>query len=209
MRPIQRVLDSITGGKPVVLIDRRRPQGEGYLVLSAESATPRLIAFFVRYTSGFLRVALPEAACDRLNLPPMPYSTSRSPMSSHCVAVDAAHGVGTGISATDRAFTIRRLVDHEAGVDDFHRPGHVIPVRARDNGVVEEPGLAEAVVDLMRLAGLRPGGVFAELVTPARAGDLACGSELTEFAAEHGLVMVPIEDVLEDVLAARLEPGRG
>lgn len=191
-----RALGALAGGEPIVLVDDRQRERHGVLLLAAEAATPRRIAFMVRHTSGFLCVALPGSDCDRLALPPMPCGNSVPSAPAYCVTVDASEGVSTGISATDRALTIAALADPASTRGDFHRPGHVVPVRARQDMMPGTPGHAEAAVELARLAGLRPAAVYAHLVSPDRSGDTANGPELTAFAAEHHLATVSLRDLM-------------
>lgn len=193
---VQHALEALAGGEPMVLIDDLHRAGEAMLVAAAQSATPQVIAFVVRHTSGFLRVALPESRCDRLMLPPMWYQTAGTRETSYCVTVDAAAGAHTGISATDRARTIAALADPGSRPDDFTRPGHVVPVPAREGGVTVRPGRTEAVIDLARLAGLGPTGVFAELVSDDSGHVLAAGRDLSRFAAQHHLAVVFVGDVI-------------
>jgi 3,4-dihydroxy 2-butanone 4-phosphate synthase / GTP cyclohydrolase II len=171
-------------------------QSEGHLVLAGESATTSRVAFFVRHTSGFLCVALPGAACDRLRLPPMPGPGAAA--TDQRVSVDAARGVGTGISARDRARTIAELADPASTPNDFTRPGHVVPLRARDGGVLSRPGCAEAAVDIARLAGLRPAALLAGIVSTEDGGlSMARPGELTRFAAHHRLDLVAVADLVD------------
>lgn len=170
-----------------------RRDGEGALVLPAEAATPHWIALLVQHTTGFLRVAMEEAACDRLELPLMRCDRIDRFGSALCVTVDGAD-VGTGISASARARTIKALARPDAHPDEFIRPGHVVPVRARDGGLFAREGRAEAVVDLMRLAALAPAGVFSEIVVSELTGEIARGGEPARFAAEHELACVSISD---------------
>lgn len=176
-------------GRPAVLT----ADSEGVLVLAAEAATPSLIAFFVRHTSGFLTVALTGTDCDRLRLPPMPPTSWVRPGVDQCVAVDAAQGMSTGISATDRARTIALLADPATGPADLHRPGHVVPIRARERGIVTP---ADAAVALARLSGRRPAAVLAHLVNVR--GDTAKGSEIAAFATDHGLAQVSADEIREE-----------
>ena len=145
-------------GRPVVVVDDEDRENEGDLIFAAEKATPELVAFMVRYTSGYVCVPLTEADCDRLDLPPMYHTNQDARGTAYTVTVDASDGVSTGISAADRAHTIRLLADPASTADDFSRPGHVVPLRAKDGGVLRRPGHTEAAVDLARLAGLRAGG---------------------------------------------------
>lgn len=139
---VRRAITAMAGGHAVVLTGD--PNGDGYLVFAAQAATPRLVAFAVRHTSGYLRVALPGAECERLHLPPM---CDRD--TTHCVSVDV-RGTGTGISASDRAWTIAALASATSVAADFQRPGHVVPVQAQADGVLGRRGPAEAAVDLAR-----------------------------------------------------------
>jgi 3,4-dihydroxy 2-butanone 4-phosphate synthase/GTP cyclohydrolase II len=185
---VRRAITAVAAGHAVVVTDD--DAAEGYLVLAADAATPRLLAFTVRHTSGYVRVALPAAECGRLNLPPMcPRDTS------HCVSVDV-RGTGTGISATDRARTIAALASAESGASDFLRPGHVVPLRAAADGVLERRGPAEAAVDLARLAGRRPAAALCEIVSRRNPTSMARGAELVEFAVEFGLAAVSIAELV-------------
>lgn len=165
-------------------------------MLAAEVATPEGPAFLVRHTSGFVRVALPGPDADRLDLPPMVPTgeDGEGEGTAYAVTVDAAVGIGTGISATDRAHTVRLLADPATRPADLTRPGHVVPVRARVGGVLRRAGHPEAAVDLARLAGLRPAGVLCELVNDD--GTLARPEDLRAVAARHDLALVSIADLV-------------
>jgi 3,4-dihydroxy 2-butanone 4-phosphate synthase/GTP cyclohydrolase II len=192
---VERAIVEIAAGRPVIVTDDEDRENEGDLIFAAEMATPELVAFLVRYASGYVCVPLTAADCDRLDLPPM-YHTNQDPRgTAYRVTVDARGG-GTGISATDRARTIRQLADPEARASDFSRPGHVVPLRALEGGVLRRPGHTEAAVDLARLAGLHPAGVLAEIVSQKDESDMARRDELEAFAAEHDLVLVTIADLV-------------
>jgi 3,4-dihydroxy 2-butanone 4-phosphate synthase/GTP cyclohydrolase II len=148
----------------------------------------------VRYTSGFICAPLTEADADRLELPPMYHTNQDRRGTAYTVTVDAREGVSTGISAADRAHTIRLLADPATTPADLARPGHVVPLRARKGGVLRRPGHTEAAVDLAELAGLRPAGVLCELVNDD--GTMMRLPELEKFAAEHGLTLVSIADLI-------------
>ena len=137
---IERAITEIKSGKPVVVIDDEDRENEGDLIFAAELATPELIAFMVRYTSGYICVPLTESDADRLDLPPMYHTNQDRRGTAYAVTVDAREGITTGISAADRAHTIRLLADPSAGAADFTRPGHVVPLRAKDGGVLRRPG---------------------------------------------------------------------
>jgi 3,4-dihydroxy 2-butanone 4-phosphate synthase/GTP cyclohydrolase II len=194
--PIERAIADIAAGKPVVVVDDADRENEGDLIFAAEKATPELVAFMVRYTSGYICVPLTEADCERLDLPPMFHTNQDKRGTAYTVSVDARDGVSTGISAHDRATTMRRLADPEATAADFTRPGHVVPLRARTGGVLRRAGHTEAAVDLCVLAGLRPAGVLCEIVSEKDVEDMARLDELTAFAGEHGLALVSIADLI-------------
>ena len=174
----------------MVVVDDADRENEGDLIFAAEKATPELVSFMVRYTSGYICVALTEAECDRLDLPPMHHTNLDSFRTAFTVTVDAKAGITTGISAADRAQTIRLLADPAAVAGDLVRPGHVLPLRAREGGVLRRPGHTEAAVDLARLAGLAPGGVLCEIVSQKDEGDMARGDELRVFAEDHDLALI-------------------
>ncbi|MEO6879395.1 MAG: bifunctional 3,4-dihydroxy-2-butanone-4-phosphate synthase/GTP cyclohydrolase II [Mycobacteriaceae bacterium] len=193
---IERAVADIAAGKPVVVVDDEDRENEGDLIFAAEKATPELVAFMVRYTSGFLCVPMTGEACDRLGLPPM-YSTNQDKHgTAYTVTVDARHGIGTGISNTDRASTMRLLADPTSGAGDFTRPGHVVPLRALEGGVLRRPGHTEAAVDLTRMADLHPVGVICEIVSQKDEGEMARTDELRVFADEHELALISIADLI-------------
>ena len=178
----------------MVVVDDEDRENEGDLIFAAELATPELLAFMVRYTSGYVCVPLTEAEADRLDLPPMYHTNQDRRGTAYTVTVDAREGVTTGISAADRAHTIRLLADPTTDPADLSRPGHVVPLRARDGGVLRRPGHTEAAIDLARLAGLRPAGVLCELVNDD--GTMMRLPDLEEFADEHGLALITIADLI-------------
>ncbi|MCP3801200.1 bifunctional 3,4-dihydroxy-2-butanone-4-phosphate synthase/GTP cyclohydrolase II [Allokutzneria sp. A3M-2-11 16] len=194
--PVERALADIAAGRPVVVVDDEDRENEGDLIFAAEKATPELIAFTVRYTSGYICVPLTGEDCDRLDLPPMYHSNQDVRGTAYTVTVDAKEGVSTGISAADRAHTIRLLADSKSVAGDFNRPGHVVPLRAKDGGVLRRPGHTEAAVDLARMAGLRPAGVLCEIVSQKNEGEMARQDELRVFAAEHDLALISIADLI-------------
>lgn len=136
---VERAIADIAAGKAVVVVDDEDRENEGDLIFAAEKATPELVAFMVRYTSGYLCVPLDGDTCDRLGLPPM-YSVNQDKHgTAYTVTVDAREGIGTGISASDRATTMRKLSDPESTANDFTRPGHVVPLRAKDGEFFDAP----------------------------------------------------------------------
>ncbi len=193
---IERALADIAAGRPVVVVDDEDRENEGDLIFAAEKATPELVAFMVRYTSGYICVALTGDDCDRLDLPPMYHANQDRRGTAYTVTVDAAEGVTTGISASDRARTLQVLAASDSAAKDLVRPGHVVPLRARDGGVLRRPGHTEASVDLARLAGLRPAGALCEIVSQKSDGDMARRDELEVFADEHDLALITIADLI-------------
>ncbi|HLU46382.1 MAG TPA: bifunctional 3,4-dihydroxy-2-butanone-4-phosphate synthase/GTP cyclohydrolase II [Natronosporangium sp.] len=193
---VEQAVRDIAAGRPVIVVDDEDRENEGDLVFAAEHATPELMAFMVRYTSGYICAPLTEADCDRLELPPMYHTNQDRRGTAYRVAVDAREGVSTGISAADRARTVRLLADPTSTAADFTRPGHVVPLSAREGGVLRRPGHTEATVDLARMAGLRPAGVLCEIVSEKDATTMARRPELELFAAEHRLTLVSIADLV-------------
>ncbi|MBP2330108.1 3,4-dihydroxy 2-butanone 4-phosphate synthase/GTP cyclohydrolase II [Kibdelosporangium banguiense] len=196
LNDIERAIRDIADGRPVIVVDDEDRENEGDLIFAAEKATPELVAFMVRYTSGYICVPLTETDCDRLDLPPMFHTNQDRRGTAYTVTVDASDGIGTGISAADRAHTIRLLADPDSKPTDFRRPGHVVPLRAKEGGVLRRPGHTEAAIDLAVMAGLRPAGVLCEIVSQKDDGDMARRDELEVFAAEHDLAIISIAEMI-------------
>jgi 3,4-dihydroxy 2-butanone 4-phosphate synthase/GTP cyclohydrolase II len=193
---VDRALVDLAAGKAVLVIDDEDRENEGDLIFAAQLATPELVAFMVRYTSGYICVPITEANADRLDLPPMFRVNQDRRGTAYTVTVDAREGISTGISASDRAHTIRLLADPATTSADLSRPGHIVPLRARDGGVLRRPGHTEAAVDLARLAGLAPAGVLCEVVSEKDPSGMARADELRMFADEHGLALISIADLI-------------
>lgn len=192
---IDAAIDAIGRGEIVVVCDDEDRENEGDLILAADAVTPEKMAFFVRYTSGLICAVLGEARADELELPLMVARNTESQRTAFAVTVDAVAGTTTGISAADRATTIRRLVDPTTRAADLARPGHVHVLRARDGGVLQRAGHTEAALDLVRLAGRGPAGVLAEVVS-ADGLSMARRPELEAFAARHDLLLITIADLV-------------
>ncbi len=192
---VDRAIKDISEGRPVVVVDDADRENEGDIILAASLATPELLAFMIRHTSGVICVPLPGAELDRLNLPLMTSQNTEHMRTAFTLSVDAREGVTTGISAADRATTIARLVDPKTAAQDLVRPGHVFPLRYAEGGVLRRPGHTEAAVDLARLAGLPQAGVLAEVVNDD--GTMARLPELREFATAHDLALISIEQLVE------------
>jgi 3,4-dihydroxy 2-butanone 4-phosphate synthase/GTP cyclohydrolase II len=191
---VERAIADIAAGRAVVVVDDEDRENEGDLIFAAELATPELLAFMVRHTSGFICAPLTESDADRLELPPMYHVNQDRRGTAYTVTVDAVAGVSTGISAADRAHTIRLLADPATRSTELSRPGHVVPLRAKPGGVLRRPGHTEASIDLAELAGLRPAGVLCELVNDD--GTMMRLPELTIFAKEYDLALISIADLI-------------
>jgi 3,4-dihydroxy 2-butanone 4-phosphate synthase/GTP cyclohydrolase II len=190
---IEDALDALRAGRPVLVVDDPGRENEGDVILSAAHATPEWIAWTVRHSSGVLCAPMPAERADALELPPMVADNQDPRRTAYTVSVDARAGIGTGISAADRATTLRLLAAGPTTPGDLVRPGHVFPLRARDGGVLERAGHTEAAVDLCRLAGLPPVGVIAEAVDDTGAATRLPG--LRALADAHGLPLVTIADL--------------
>jgi len=193
---MDRAIKDIANGRPVIVVDDENRENEGDIIFAASAATPELLAFMIRYTSGVICVPLPGSELDRLQLPLMTTQNTEHMRTAFTVSVDArGGGVTTGISASDRAATIRRLVDPATTSADLVRPGHIFPLRYAEGGVLSRRGHTEAAVDLARLAGLPEAGVLAEVVNDD--GTMARLPQLREFADAHGLALISIEQLCE------------
>ena len=192
---VERAIADIAAGKAVVVVDDEDRENEGDLIFAAELATPELMAFMVRHSSGYVCVGMDSADCDRLGLPPMVARNEDVRGTAYTVTVDAAEGVDTGISATDRARTVRLLADPKSTVATFNRPGHVVPLRAKLGGVLVRQGHTEAAVDLARAANLAPAGALCEIVSEEDPTTMARLPELRRFADGHDLALISIEQL--------------
>jgi len=187
---IPEALDALRAGRPVLVLDDDDRENEGDAVLAASTASAAWVGWLVRHTSGYLCAPLPADRADRLALPLMVPDSADPLRTAYTVSVDAASGVTTGISAADRATTLRTLGDPDAAASDLIRPGHVLPLRARPGGVFERRGHTEATVDLCRLAGLPPVGAIGELVDDA--GGLLRTPDVLALGAAEGLPVITI-----------------
>ncbi|OFT87015.1 bifunctional 3,4-dihydroxy-2-butanone 4-phosphate synthase/GTP cyclohydrolase II [Corynebacterium sp. HMSC28B08] len=194
---VSAAIADIKAGKAVVVVDDEDRENEGDLIFAAELATPELVSFMVRYSSGYICVGMPHNDCDRLGLPPMVARNEDVRGTAYTITVDAAEGVDTGISATDRARTIKLLADPQSTIGTFNRPGHVVPLRARDGGVLVRQGHTEASVDLAVAADLRPAGALCEIVSEEDPTAMARLPELRRFADKHDLKLISIEQLVE------------
>ncbi|MGC2484645.1 MAG: bifunctional 3,4-dihydroxy-2-butanone-4-phosphate synthase/GTP cyclohydrolase II [Acidimicrobiales bacterium] len=192
---IDEALEQLRRGGMVVVVDDEDRENEGDLIMAAEDVTVESMAFFLEYTSGIFCVPLESQRADELDLPLMVVANTEAQRTAFTVSVDFRHGTTTGISAHDRAATIRALIDPATKPTDLNRPGHIFPLRYRNGGVLRRAGHTEATVDLCRLAGKFPAGVLCEVVT-ADKSDMARLPELMEFAQRHDLPIITIADLI-------------
>ncbi|HET6685403.1 MAG TPA: bifunctional 3,4-dihydroxy-2-butanone-4-phosphate synthase/GTP cyclohydrolase II [Jiangellaceae bacterium] len=192
--PVERAIADTAAGRAVVVVDDEDRENEGDLIFAAGKATPELMGFMIRWTSGFVCVALEGETLDRLNIPLMTPHNRERMRTAYTISVDARDGVTTGISAADRAHTARVLADSATEPYELVQPGHILPLRYRDGGVLARAGHTEAAVDLARLAGQSPAGVLCEIVNDD--GSMMRGPALRMFADEHGLAMISIADLI-------------
>jgi len=187
---IGKAFEALRAGLPVLVVDDEDRENEGDVILAAATVTTEWMAWTIRHTSGYICVPMPEVRADRLGLPLM-VADNRDPLrTAYTVTVDAAAGVTTGISAADRAHTIRLLAQEGSTASDFRRPGHVVPLRAKEGGVLVRGGHTEAAVDLCRLAGLAPVGAIGELVHDD--GAMMRMPAVLELGARRGLPVITI-----------------
>ena len=214
MSPIEDILEDLRNGRMIVLVDDEDRENEGDFVCAAEHVDVEMINFMTRIGGGYLCVALTGEACNRLDLAPQSAVNTSLRTTPFTVSVDGhpRHGVGTGISAGDRVTTIRLLADHDSRPDDFVRPGHINPLRAREGGSLVRTGQTEGSVDLMKLAGLKPAACIIEVVRED--GEMARMPDLEQICTEHDLKMCSVEQVIEhrlarEALVQRVEPHAG
>lgn len=193
--PIPEILDELAAGRPIILVDDPDRENEGDLCFAAQFATPELINLMIRECRGWVCLALEGAICDQLGLQMQTQDNQSRFGTAFTVTIEAREGVTTGISARDRARTILTAVAPDAKPNDLARPGHIAPLRARDGGVLVRAGQTEGIVDLCRLAGLRPAGVICEIIKDD--GEMARVPDLEQFALRHGIKMACIADLVE------------
>ncbi len=191
---VEDAIADIAAGKAVVVVDDEDRENEGDIIFAASKATPELMAFTIRHSSGVICVPMPADMLDRLEIPLMTPHNKDKLRTAYTISVDARDGVSTGISAADRAHTARVLADSATEPWEITRPGHVFPLRYREGGVLVRRGHTEAAVDLARMAGLTPAGVLVEVVNDD--GTMKRGNELRAFADEHGLKLISIEQMV-------------
>ncbi len=192
---VEDAVAAISRGEIVVVVDDEDRENEGDLIMAAQHVTPEKLAFFLHHTSGFICASITSERAQELDLKPMVDHNTEAQRTAFLVSVDFRHGTTTGISAFDRAATVQALVDPSTRPGDLARPGHILPLEAREGGVLKRAGHTEATVDLARMAGLYPAGILCEIVDDKKMG-MARTGELKDFAAEHGLAMVSIAQLI-------------
>jgi len=195
LAPIEDIIAAIRRGELVIMVDDEDRENEGDLIMAAQFATPEKVAFIVRHTSGVIVAPLTGERCDDLRLPLMVDNNTESHRTAFTISVDLLEGTTTGISASDRAATLRALADPKITHTAFARPGHIFPLRARDGGVLKRAGHTEASVDLARLAGCEPAGIICEIQNDD--GTMSRLPELKIFAKQHGLLISSIARLIE------------
>src|SRR5579872_1363030 len=191
---IPEAIEDFRAGRMLVIVDDEDRENEGDVTIAAEAVTPAIINFMAKHARGLICLALGPEICDALELPPMTQRNTSRFGTAFCESIEAVEGVTTGISAADRARTIQVAIDPNSRPSDLARPGHVFPLRAREGGVLVRTGQTEAVVDLARLAGLRPGGVICEIMNDD--GTMARVPQLKEFCERHHLKMISVADLI-------------
>ena len=197
----EAAIAAIKAGQGVLIVDDEDRENEGDLIYAAETITPQQMALLIRECSGIVCLCLTDEKADALQLEPMVKNNTNKNGTAFTVTIEAARGVTTGVSASDRVTTIRAAVAPDAKPEDLNRPGHIFPLRARPGGVLERRGHTEVTCDLARLAGLTPAGVLCELTNED--GTMARLPEVATFARKHGMPLATGEDIVK----YRMEEG--
>ncbi|UXM98428.1 3,4-dihydroxy-2-butanone-4-phosphate synthase [Aggregatibacter actinomycetemcomitans] len=191
---VKAAIDAFKQGDGVLVLDDENRENEGDLIFPAETITAAQMAKLIRYGSGIVCLCITDELCKQLDLPPMVNHNTSVNKTAFTVTIEAAEGVSTGVSAADRVTTIKTAIADGAKPSDLHRPGHVFPLRAAPNGVLQRNGHTEAAVDLARLAGYKEAGVICEITNDD--GTMARAPELVEFVKQQGYAIVTIEDLI-------------
>lgn len=192
---IEEAIEHLRQGRPIIVVDDEARENEGDIVLSAELATPEWVGWTIRHSSGYLCAPMPGEWADKLDLPVMVPHSQDPRLTAYTVSVDAATGISTGISASDRTRTLRVLADANSTAQDLIRPGHILPLRAVPGGIMERPGHTEATVALLQMAGLSPVGVIGEVVGDD--GELLRLPELLELGVKEGVPVITIAQLID------------
>ena len=198
--PIGAAITAIAAGQAVLVVDDEGRENEGDIIFAAEHSTPALMGWTIRHSSGVICVPMEDGRADALELPPMVVHNQDAKGTAYTVSCDAAHGVSTGISATDRSLTATILADPDSRPDAVTRPGHMFPLRAVAGGVRQRPGHTEASVELCKLAGCEPVAIIAEVVDDT--GQMVRLAGLRQFADANALVLVSIADLVAHLTAS-------
>ena len=198
----EAAIAAIKAGQGVLIVDDEDRENEGDLIYAAETITPQQMALLIRECSGIVCLCLTDEKADELQLEPMVKNNTNKNGTAFTVTIEAAKGVTTGVSASDRVTTIRAAIAPDAKPEDLNRPGHIFPLRARPGGVLERRGHTEVTCDLARLAGLAPAGVLCELTNED--GTMARLPEVAAFARKHGMPLATVEDIAQ----YRMETGK-
>jgi len=198
-KSVEDAIAAVARGEIVVVVDDMDRENEGDFIMAADMATPETIATIIRYSSGVICIGMEGDRMDELNLPAMLENNEDPKGTAFSVTVDASkeHGITTGISAIDRATTMKLLADRSSTATDFARPGHIFPLRAKAGGVLERDGHTEAAVDLSRLAGRDSSGVLCEIVSEENLTEMARLPELKRMCKKHGWVLTSIVDLAQ------------
>lgn len=191
---VERALDTLRNGCGVMVLDDENRENEGDMIFAAETMTVEQMALTIRHGSGIVCLCITEDRRHQLDLPMMVTNNSSQFQTAFTVSIEAARGVTTGVSATDRLSTIRAAIADNAEPGDLNRPGHVFPLRAQPGGVLSRRGHTEATIDLVAIAGFKPAGVLCELTNDD--GSMARAPEVMAFAKQHGMVVLTIEDLV-------------
>ncbi len=194
---IEDAVNALARGGMIVVVDDENRENEGDIIVASDAVTPETIAFMMKHARGLVCVAMQGERLDALDIPLMVPRNTEFLKTAFTVSVDYIHGTTTGISAADRAATVRALMDETTVPEDFARPGHIFPLRAHPDGVLGRPGHTEAAVDLAKLAGNCPSGVICEVANDD--GTMARLPQLIEFCALHGLPLISIEDLARHI----------
>lgn len=192
--PMDEVLEDLRQGKHIILVDDEARENEGDLIMAAEHVTAEGVNFMAKHARGLICMPLTAARVEELELPPMVRDNTSTYETGFCVSIGAIKGNTTGISAQDRANTVRMAIDPATRPQDLSRPGHVFPLRARPGGVLERAGHTEGCIELMQMAGLYPAGIICEIMSDD--GSMARVPELRQFAKRHNLKMTSIAEIV-------------
>lgn len=194
---IEDALAAFKAGEFLVVMDDENRENEGDLIIAASHCTTEKMAWMIKYTSGYICIALPQSRLQTLQIPPM-VSTNQDPhRTAYTITVDYSHGTTTGISAHDRALTARALASPSVQASDFTRPGHMVPLQAKEGGVLTRKGHTESAVDLCRMTGLPEAGVLCEIVNDDELGSMARRDDCRAFADRWGVKMISVEMLAE------------